>query len=176
MTCAGITSLVIAADKVQASDARAPATDRVLRGSHTGDTDRIDRALQWLGRNYSVVRQSPRATCGDLLSLRLERVGRLTARRFLCTARARRPSQPGRLVSRGADWLVRKQDGLSGFWAGSGHAENSPLVGTSSPAVPLQGTLARALGQLQYDAATIEPAPQRRGHLARYVRLAGSAT
>ena len=31
----------------------------------------------------------------------------------------------------GADFLVRRQDQLSGFWIGSSHAENDPLVGTS---------------------------------------------
>ncbi len=52
----------------------------------------------------------------------LERVGRLTNQRFI-----------GRhdWYREGAEYLVSKQDRLSGFWKGVGLAEDNPHIGTS---------------------------------------------
>jgi hypothetical protein len=124
MTCAGITSLVIAADRVQLADAR-------VNGDHIecclprsgGDSDRIERGLQWLGRHYSVT-HNPGENRWTLYYLYgLERAGRLTARRFL--ALPVRPGRPDRAdwYREGAEWLVHRQEGMSGFWRAEGPAE-----------------------------------------------------
>jgi hypothetical protein len=52
----------------------------------------------------------------------VERVGRMTARRFIGKHDWYRE---------GADMLVRHQDHLSSFWKGTGNAENNPLIGSS---------------------------------------------
>ena len=133
MTCAGITSLVIATDRVQASDAR-------VVGNHiecclprdTKDADNIERGLQWLGQHYSVT-HNPGSGGANLLYYLygLERTGRLTARRFLpLPARAGRADRAD-WYREGAEYLVRSQDSMSGFWRGIGAAENNPIVGTS---------------------------------------------
>jgi hypothetical protein len=134
MTCAGITSLVIAADRVQASNARVTG-DRIecCLANDNSDSDRIEKGLQWLGLHYSVTRNPgtnpPRYLLYYLYGL--ERVGRMTARRFLpLAARAGQPDKAD-WYREGAEHLVRTQDSLSGFWTGVGHAENTPLIGTS---------------------------------------------
>ena len=153
MTCAGITSLVIAADKVLQSDARVSGNHIECCVAHEpGDTDRIERAIQWLGHHYSVTSNPGAGGTWALYYLYgLERAGRLTARRFLPLPP--RPGQPSRAdwYREGADHLVRTQDSLSGFWAGVGVGENNPLVGTSFALLFLsKGRWPVLLGKLQH--------------------------
>ncbi len=153
MTCAGIASLVIAADKVQSSDARVAGNHIECCVAHRpGDTDRIERAIEWLGKNYSVTSNHPYGDYWTLYYLYgLERAGRLTARRFIPL-----PSRPGRSnradwYREGADRLVRQQDRLSGFWRGRGGGDDNPLVGTSFALLFLsKGRWPVLLGKLQY--------------------------
>ncbi len=122
MTCAGIASLAITADKVGQSDAKAVGERIQCCVQGDAENDRIERAMQWLGRNFSVT-----GNPGDRRWLLyylygVERVGRLTARRLIGGHDWYRE---------GCDYLVRKQDRLSGFFKGVGHAENDPLIATS---------------------------------------------
>ncbi len=81
----------------------------------------------------------------------LERVGRLTARRFIPLPV--RPGQPDRAdwYREGAEFLVRSQDSLSGFWIGRGAGETEPLVGTSFALLFLsKGRWPVLLGKLQH--------------------------
>jgi hypothetical protein len=125
MSCAGITSLVIAEDRIQPPDAKVVRGEIkcCATGENAEENDRIDRALDWLGRNFSVTDNPGYMQNFVLYYLYgLERAGRLTARRFIGEHDWYRE---------GADFLVRRQDKLSGFWVGNGHAENDPLIGTS---------------------------------------------
>ena len=152
MTCAGITSMVIAIDRIQSIDARVSG-DRIecCTGRRVGGSDPVERALQWLGHHYSVVR-NPNNPLWQLYYLYgLERAGRLTARRFIPL-----PARPGQAdradwYREGAEALVRKQEGLSGFWAGTGHGENNRLVGTSFALLFLsKGRWPVLMGKLQH--------------------------
>jgi hypothetical protein len=124
MTCAGITSLVISADRIQPPDAKVVNGEIkcCVSGENAEGDNRIDRGLDWLGRNFSV---NSNPGMGQLWSLYylygLERAGRLTAQRFIGDHDWYRE---------GAEYLVRRQDPLSGFWIGS-VTENDKLVGTS---------------------------------------------
>jgi hypothetical protein len=125
MTCAGITSLVIATDRVRPSDAKVIG-DRIdcCVARDKDDADRLERAMQWMERNFSVS-ANPGTASGTWLLYYLyglERAGRLTARRFVGEHDWYRE---------GADLLVRKQETMSGFWTGVGHSEDDPLIGTS---------------------------------------------
>ena len=115
MTCAGISSLVIAADRMQPPDARV-VNGRILCCASREDAEKddgVERGLDWLGRNFSISR-NPRL----YYHYGLERAGRLTARRYIGKHDWYRE---------GADYLVRRQDPLSGFWNGDGN----DLVSTS---------------------------------------------
>jgi hypothetical protein len=132
MTCAGITSLVIAADRVQASDARVIG-DRIecCAGREPGDDNRIQRALIWLGQHYSVS-HNPNSGAWLLYYLYgLERAGRMTGQRFIPLPS--RAGQPDRAdwYREGAEVLVNKQESLSGFWSSPSLSEDKPPIGTS---------------------------------------------
>ncbi|MEN6458700.1 MAG: DUF4159 domain-containing protein [Thermoguttaceae bacterium] len=153
MTCAGISSLVIASDRVQASDARVVG-DRIdcCRANQAGEETRIDRGIQWLGQHFSVSHNPVAGATWALYYLYgLERAGRLTARRFIPL-----PARAGGVARadwyrEGADWLIRQQDGLSGFWAGAGLGESEPLVGTSLALLFLsKGRWPVLLGKVQH--------------------------
>ena len=120
------------------------------------DADRIEQAVQWLGQQLLRGPQSRQQAIWLLYYLYgLERAGRLTARRFIPLPP--RPGQPDRAdwYREGADWLVRKQDSLSGFWTGVGHSEDNPLIGTSFALLFLsKGRWPVLLGKLQHGPAT----------------------
>ena len=124
MTCAGIAALVITSDKVHGGDARASGQRIECCAGRGSDDDRLDRALQWLGRNFSVTGNpgGQRQTWLLYYLYGLERVGRLTAQRFIGKHDWYRE---------GTDMLLRAQDSISGYWKGVGHAEDNPHVATS---------------------------------------------
>ena len=122
MTCAGISSLVICQSQVAEADARVEQ-DQVRCCGQQEDDNALARGLLWLGSKFTV-NMNPGGDGGWLLYYLygVERVGRLTGRRFIGQHDWYRA---------GAEVLVADQDRLSGFWRGSGHAESDPLVGTS---------------------------------------------
>ncbi len=125
MTCAGVASLVITADKVRQSNASAAGDQIRCCVNNEADHHRIEDGLRWLGRNFSVTHNPGlrgRQNWALYYLYGLERVGRLTARRFIGGHDWYRE---------GADWLVNQQDRLSGFWKGVGHDEGNPLIATS---------------------------------------------
>jgi hypothetical protein len=131
MTCAGITSLVIAADRTQPADARAVGSRiECCAPRAVGDDDRVESAMQWLGRHYSISHHPGYNGSTWLLYYLygLERAGRLASRRFIPLPP--HPGQPDRAdwYREGAELLVQRQDRLSGSWS-----ENpvNPLIGTS---------------------------------------------
>jgi len=127
MTCAGITSLVIAAGELNRGDAEVVNGQVQCCGDQQAN-EAIENGLRWLERNFSV-HSNPsggggKSSQGNLLYYLygVERVGRMTARRFIGKHDWYRE---------GADMLVRHQDHLSSFWKGTGNAENNPLIGSS---------------------------------------------
>ncbi len=128
MTCAGITSYVIASGHLSTPDAEVIDGRVICCGGQ--DQDRtIDNALAWLGQRFSV-RQNPGQAGGNTTwwlyyLYGLERVGRMTGRRFIGEHDWYRE---------GADVLIRGQDRLSGFWKGpgtGGNPETEPHIATS---------------------------------------------
>lgn len=130
MTCAGISSVVIASGQLGQESARVEGESVLCCGARIEGSD-VERALTWLGNKFSVT-SNPSALSGRdggvsgtwllYYLYGVERVGRLTGRRFI-----------GRhdWYREGAEMLVHKQDDLSGYWRGVGHGENNPLVATS---------------------------------------------
>jgi Domain of unknown function (DUF4159)/Squalene-hopene cyclase C-terminal domain len=124
MTSAGISAVYMALDKLSEGDATVHGEKIECCGQQEVDKS-IDRALAWMGRNFSVVTNPGTGRSQTYLLYYLygmERVGRLSNQRFI-----------GRhdWYREGADFLVDKQDKLSGFWKGVGLAEDNPNIGTS---------------------------------------------
>jgi len=124
MTSAGIGAVYMALDKLSEGDATVDGEKIQCCGAQEVDKS-IDRALAWMGRNFSVATNPGTGRSQTYLLYYLygmERVGRLSNQRFI-----------GRhdWYRDGAAFLVEKQDKLSGYWKGVGLAEDNPHIGTS---------------------------------------------
>ena len=124
MTCAGIASLVIAAGRVREGNAQVRGEQIQCCQDNQSDSDRIERALQWLGRSFTVS-GNPGLT-GQARKYYylycLERVGRLTARRFIGQHDWYRE---------GTAALLASKSPLVNHWTGVGSDEGDPRIATS---------------------------------------------
>jgi hypothetical protein len=145
MTCAGIGGLAITSAALESGDAAVENGQAVCCRPHASD-DHLERGIQWLANHFSVSR-NPRPGDGGQPVIYyylygLERVGRLTARRFIGEHDWYRE---------GAEFLVRKQDPLSHYWEGTWHAENNPHISTSMALLFLsKGRRPIVLAKLKY--------------------------
>jgi hypothetical protein len=125
MTCAGIGAWIICSGKVAAAAAEING-NTVQCCLPPAQNDVLERALVWLGRNFSVRRNPGQPGAGSQWHLYylygLERVGRLSARRFIGDHDWYRE---------GAEYLISRQDAFSHEWLGEGHSEDNPHVATS---------------------------------------------
>ncbi len=146
MTCAGISALVIASGKLSDGDASVSGNS-VQCCNPQQDHQKLELALQWLGQHFSVTinpsTRAERSSAGVLYYLYgMERVGRLTGRRFLGKHDWYRE---------GAEMFVNTQDRLQGYWRGQGHGEDDPLVSTSLALLFLaKGRRPVVLGKLKH--------------------------
>ncbi len=122
MTCAGIAAVVMAQSQLDEGDAKIQDGQIQCCGQSERDPT-LERALSWLGTVFSVHVNPGRGDAWLFYYLYgVERVGRMTARRFIGDHDWYRE---------GTEMLVRNQDRLSGFWIGAGHGETNPHIGTS---------------------------------------------
>jgi hypothetical protein len=128
MTCAGISSLVITSDKAYEGNAGVDG-DRIqcCRSSESDDSriqDGIRDGLDWLGRNFAVGTNPGRGDWHLFYYLYgLERVGRLTARRFIGGHDWYRE---------GAEALLRMKGGaVTDHWVGVSPDEQKSVIATS---------------------------------------------
>jgi hypothetical protein len=124
MTCAGIASLVIASGRVREGDAQVRGEQILCCQKGESDSDRIERAIQWLGRNFAVTHNPgiPGGMWKYYYLYCLERVGRLTARRFIGDHDWYREGTAVLLASKGS---------LANYWKGAGGDEGDARVATS---------------------------------------------
>ncbi|MGD9127817.1 MAG: DUF4159 domain-containing protein, partial [Planctomycetia bacterium] len=125
MTCAGIASMVIVNDAIRGQNAKVNGT-RIQCCLRTDETDNpIDRGLKWLGKNFTV-RNNPgksRSYWGLYYLYGLERVGRMTAHRFIGQHDWYRE---------GADYLVNRGVLPTDYWTGrKGVEQSNRLLSTS---------------------------------------------
>ncbi|MGQ9503874.1 MAG: DUF4159 domain-containing protein [Thermogutta sp.] len=129
MTCAGIASLVIIRDVAYQPTATVDDKNRIsCCGPSTQTVDRVRKGLDWLARHFTV-RQNPQAGNSWLLYYLygLERVGRLSAQRFIGQHDWYREGSAFLLELKS----TVAQGGLAiDYWAGPG-LENDPLLATS---------------------------------------------
>ena len=145
MTCAGIASLVITSNRVRQGDALANA-ERILCCQRNDDDelDRVEKGLQWLGNNFQVSHNPHDPQKWALYYLYgVERVGRLTARRFIG----------------GHDWyregtahLIRSKGDFSNHWKGADQTERDECIATSFALLFLsKGRRPTLLAKLEHD-------------------------
>ena len=129
MTAAGIASMVIIDERIGKTDAQVEGDNIQCCGGHATNP-RIEQAISWLGRNFSVNRnpgpKNPLDPGGKLwfyyYLYGVERVGRMTHQRLIVKHDWYRE---------GTDVLLRTQDSLSGYWRGVGSAEEEAIISTS---------------------------------------------
>lgn len=128
MTSAGISSIFIAAREMEQGDATVGNASVKCCGIQQPDAA-MERGLAWLGRNFSAQRNpsaKPTETTPHLFYYLygVERVGRLTGRRFLGHHDWYRE---------GAEVLLSRQDRLTNGWRGTNeiHGEGKPEVATA---------------------------------------------
>ncbi|MCA9249001.1 MAG: DUF4159 domain-containing protein [Planctomycetales bacterium] len=152
MTCAGITSVVIAAGRLAEGAARVEG-DSVICCGRTDHDAALQRGLDWLGRNFTASRnpgRNPLLRGGDPAWLYYylygaERVGRMTAQRFLGGHDWYRE---------GAEVLLADQDPLSGLWKSPSRVEEHPHIGTALALLFLsKGRRPVVVGKLKWDRA-----------------------
>jgi hypothetical protein len=153
MTCAGVASIIMASGRIGASDAKV-AGDNIQCCGEQPPNEKLDKAMAWLGRTFTV--HSNPATAGgfgtDWLFYYLygvERVGRLTGQRFLVNARGDKHDW----YREGAEMLVARQDKLTGKWEGAHQVEQNPIIGTSLALLFMsKGRRPVLIGKLQHGA------------------------
>lgn len=127
MTCAGIASMIISSGALHEGDARVVG-DRIeccVRGD-SEDERRIDRGLKWLATNFSVAHNPGGSRGGQFWLLYylygIERVGRMTAHRFIGDHDWYRE---------GASHLLEMRGDLANSWRGVGAAEQDERIATA---------------------------------------------
>lgn len=162
MTCAGISSLVIAAGKLTDGDAKVKNGKVLCCGDQLSDLP-IERAIAWMGAHFTVQKNpsnNPLAGFGNWVYYLygLERAGRLTGRRFFGDHDWYRE---------GAEVLVAKQY-PEGYW----ECENGPEVSASMGLLFLaKGQRPIVVSKYQHADSSAEWDPHRSGipHVTRYI-------
>jgi hypothetical protein len=120
MTCAGIASVIIAMGQINQGDATVEGGQVQCCGQQA-DNGAIDHAFNWLGDKFQVVRNPGSSSYLYYYLYGVERVGRMSGRRFIGGHDWFRES---------AELIVSQQDALQGRWEGVQHSETEPLVAT----------------------------------------------
>ena len=142
MTCAGIASVIIARGRLSDGSSKIQGDDISCCGGDIKKKDPIVDGLDWLARSFSV-RTNPGGHGGTFFyyMYALERVGRLSGRRFIGDHDWYRE---------GAAKLIALQDNFQGFWSGGGW-ENNRVVSSSFALLFLsKGKRQVVIGQLQH--------------------------
>lgn len=143
MTCAGIASVLITRSKM-ATGTSAVRGDQIQCCGAGWETDPVELALQWLGKNFTT-RVNPGGDSQTVFYYlyALERVGRLSGRRFI---------GPFDWYREGAARLLEVQDEFLGFWRSDSPLE-PPGAATSFALLFLaKGKRQVVVGHLQYAA------------------------
>ncbi|MDA7950605.1 MAG: DUF4159 domain-containing protein [Pirellulaceae bacterium] len=167
MTSAGVCSTIICSRYLtRPEDLLVDGQVVCCQNSETNEA--LEEALNWLGKTFNTTRNPP--SSNNLHSQWLlyylygiERVGRLTGRRFL--------GNSGRDWYReGAKFFVQQQDRLGGYWIGEGAGEQDKNIGTSFALLFLsKGKRPVVITQLKYaDDSRWNLHPQGVGFLTRH--------
>ncbi len=122
MTCAGIASTVICRGRLGDASSRIENGEIICCGGKREQREPVEAGLDWLGERFSVTINPGNNGSLFYYLYALERVGRMTGRRFIGGHDWYRE---------GAQHLLASQDGFQGFWSGVGFTEDDRNVTTS---------------------------------------------
>ncbi len=128
MTCAGVSSVIIASGQISEGDVLQAGGGVQCCGERRED-DAVERGLAWLGTKFSV-EKNPGSLTWELYYLYgLERVGRLSGRRFFYS----RSGKPRDWYREGAEYLIKvRHDPVTGRFSGAtGEEEKVPELSTA---------------------------------------------
>jgi hypothetical protein len=129
MTCAGISSVIIASGQLNEGDVSL-AEGRVQCCGERSDNDVVEKGLAWLGAKFTVEQNPGSGAEWQLYYLYgIERVGRLSGRRFFYN----RKGQPRDWYREGAAYLVKErfQPVTGRFLGAAGEEDRVPELSTA---------------------------------------------
>lgn len=129
MTCAGIASLIILRDRLQAGSAKVVDGNLQCCGNEPEQSS-LDKAIDWMGQHFSVERNPNDSQWWLYYLYALERVGRLSGQRFFASRKPGGTVELHDWYREGCQVLVKVQDPLTNSWTGMGAGENDE-IGTS---------------------------------------------
>ena len=139
MTCAGIASVIIAGNRLGTD---ASANQIRCCGGGSQDEDAIEAGLGWLARNFTLqVNPGGDSMTKFYYLYALERVGRLSGRRFIGDHDWYRE---------GAEYLISIQDEFQGFWSNVGSMENNNVATSFALLFLSKGKRQVVVGRLKY--------------------------
>ncbi|MGB7346617.1 MAG: DUF4159 domain-containing protein [Pirellulaceae bacterium] len=142
MTGAGIASVIIAQGRLSKGSSQINGDQIQCCGGSDIKEDPVQRGIDWLAKSFSVT-VNPGGHLGTYYYYlyALERVGRLSGRRFIGDHDWYRE---------GAEQLLKQQDSLQGFWAGSGWEEDRNITTSFALLFLSKGKRQVVIGQLQH--------------------------
>jgi Domain of unknown function (DUF4159) len=141
MTCAGISSVLIARSKLTAGAASIRG-DQIVCCGGDADKDPVQMGLNWLGENFStVVNPGGESQTVYYYLYALERVGRLSGQRFIGQYDWYRE---------GASRLIENQDEFLGFWRSESPLEPTSVATSFALLFLAKGKRQVVVGRLQY--------------------------
>ncbi len=142
MTCAGIASIIIARGRLGGGSSNLTGDQIRCCGGQLEDEDPIEQGLAWLGRNFTLqVNPGGDAFTFYYYLYALERVGRLSGRRFIGQHDWYRE---------GAQRLLDLQDDFAGFWSGNGPLENRDVATSFALLFLSKGKRQVVVGRFKY--------------------------
>ncbi|QDT09065.1 DUF4159 domain-containing protein [Stieleria marina] len=142
MTCAGIASVIIAQGRLSKGSSQITGDQIRCCGGADADDDPVQKGVDWLTDSFSVT-VNPGGHLGTYFYFlyALERVGRLSGRRFIGDHDWYRE---------GAEQLLDQQDNFQGFWAGGGWEEDRNITTAFALLFLSKGKRQVVIGQFQH--------------------------
>ena len=142
MTSAGIASIIIARGRLAAGSSYIEGDTIHCCGEDGLEEDPVANGIEWLGKSFSVD-ANPGGHGGTYYYYlyALERVGRLSGRRFIGEFDWYRE---------GASRLIAQQDGFQGFWAGADWEDDRNIATSFALLFLSKGKRQVVIGQLDY--------------------------
>jgi len=153
MTCAGIASVIIARGRLGSGSSKIDGDQIRCCGDLESEKDPVEEGLDWLAKNFSM-QINPGGSKQTLFYYlyALERVGRLSGRRFIGDHDWYRE---------GAERLLELQDDFQGFWIGDGSFENQEIATSFALLFLSKGKRQVVISRLQYPSQQSPTAWQR---------------